>query len=77
MEWLIELGRRLLMMVRRKHFESDLKEEMRLHRELREQQHVEAGDSGIVSLCSAALFRQCDPQKRGAGKCGDGAGLKT
>jgi hypothetical protein len=36
------LGRRLLMLVRRKQFESDLEEEMRLHRELRRQQHVEA-----------------------------------
>jgi predicted permease len=43
MESIRGLGRRLLMLVRRKQFESDLEEEMRLHRELREQQHVEAG----------------------------------
>jgi putative ABC transport system permease protein len=43
MEWIMGLGRRLLMLVRRRQFDRDLEEEMRLHRELREQQHVEAG----------------------------------
>jgi hypothetical protein len=36
MEWIRGLLRLLLMLVRRKQFESDLEEEMRLHRELRE-----------------------------------------
>jgi macrolide transport system ATP-binding/permease protein len=45
MEWLPELGRRLLMMVRRKQFDRDLEEEIRVHRELREQQHVQSGMS--------------------------------
>jgi predicted permease len=45
MEWMSGLGRRLLMLIRRRQFESDLEEEIRLHRELREQQHVEAGMS--------------------------------
>jgi putative ABC transport system permease protein len=43
MNWFIELGRRVLMLVRRKQFVRDLEEEMRLHRELREQEQLEAG----------------------------------
>jgi predicted permease len=43
MEWISGFGRRLLMLVRRRQFDRDLEEEMLLHRELREQQHVEAG----------------------------------
>jgi putative ABC transport system permease protein len=37
------LGRRLLMLFRRKQFDADLEEEMRLHRELREQEEIERG----------------------------------
>ena len=40
---LAELGRRLLMLFRRRKFDCDLEEEMRLHRELREQEQLEAG----------------------------------
>jgi len=43
MNWFIELGRRLLMLFRRSQFDRDLEEEMRLHRELREQEQIEAG----------------------------------
>ena len=43
MNWFIELGRRLLMLFRRSQFDRDLEEEMRLHRELREQEQLEAG----------------------------------
>jgi predicted permease len=43
MEWLNELGRRLLMLFRRRQFDADLEEEMRLHRELREQEQIERG----------------------------------
>jgi len=43
MNWFIELGRRLLMLFRRRQFDRDLEEEMRLHRELREQEQIEAG----------------------------------
>jgi predicted permease len=43
MEWLSELGRRLLTLLRRKRFSRELEEEMRLHRELREQEQIEAG----------------------------------
>jgi len=35
MNWFIELGRRLLMLLRRSQFDRNLEEEMRLHRELR------------------------------------------
>jgi putative ABC transport system permease protein len=38
-----ELGRRLLMLLRRRQFDADLEEEMRLHRELREQEEIEGG----------------------------------
>ena len=40
---LAELARRLLMLFRRIQFDRDLEEEMRLHRELREQEHIERG----------------------------------
>jgi putative ABC transport system permease protein len=40
---LSELGRRLLMLLRRRRFDADLDEEMRLHRELREQEQIERG----------------------------------
>ncbi|MGD0008064.1 MAG: ABC transporter permease [Terriglobia bacterium] len=40
---LAELGRRVLMLFRRRQFDADLEEEMRLHRELREQEHIERG----------------------------------
>ena len=40
---LAELGRRLLMLFRRSQFDRDLEEEMRLHRELGEQEQIEAG----------------------------------
>jgi putative ABC transport system permease protein len=38
-----EFGRRLLMLLRRRQFDADLGEEMRLHRELREQAEIERG----------------------------------
>jgi predicted permease len=38
-----ELGRRLLMLLRRRQFAADLDEEMRLHRELREREQIERG----------------------------------
>ncbi len=43
MNWFRELGRRLLMLVRRGQFAADLDEEMRLHRELREAEQIERG----------------------------------
>ncbi|MGD0226861.1 MAG: ABC transporter permease [Terriglobia bacterium] len=43
MEWLIQFGRRLQMLVRQKQFDSELEEELRLHRELREREQMEAG----------------------------------
>jgi hypothetical protein len=45
MDWLNELGRRLLILSRRGRFDADLEEEMRLHRELREQEQIERGFS--------------------------------
>jgi putative ABC transport system permease protein len=43
MAWFRELGRRLWMLLRRGRFDADLDEEMRLHRELREQEEIERG----------------------------------
>ena len=43
MNWLSELGRRLLIVFGHKRFDADLDEEMRLHRELREQEQIERG----------------------------------
>jgi predicted permease len=43
MNWIRELGRRLLVLLRQRQFDADLKEEMRLHRELREQEQIGHG----------------------------------
>jgi putative ABC transport system permease protein len=43
MNMLAELARRLLMLLRRRQFDADLDAEMRLHRELREQEQIERG----------------------------------
>jgi predicted permease len=43
MNWLGELARRLRMLIRRRQFDADLEEEMRLHLELRQQAEVESG----------------------------------
>src|SRR5258708_1073621 len=49
--WLSEIRRRARMLVSREQFDRELEEEMRLHRELREQQQVQVG----VSLEEARL----------------------
>jgi hypothetical protein len=43
MGWLSELGRRLGMLFRGERFVRDLREEMRLHFELRQQEHMGLG----------------------------------
>ena len=43
MSWLREVARRLRMLVHRRQFDADLEEEMQLHLELRQQEHLEAG----------------------------------
>ena len=43
MNMFAELGRRCWVLLHRKRFDADLDEEMRLHRELREQEQIEAG----------------------------------
>ena len=45
MKWLNELARRMAMLVRRKQFDEDMDEEMRLHMELREKEHAANGFS--------------------------------
>ena len=43
MNWLRELGRRIRMLMHRRQFDADLEAEMRLHLEMREQEHLESG----------------------------------
>jgi predicted permease len=43
MDWLSELLRRLWMLMRRRQFDAELEEEMRLHLELREQDQIQVG----------------------------------
>jgi hypothetical protein len=43
MNWLRELARRLNMLIHRRQFDADLEEEMRLHSELRQQEHLQSG----------------------------------
>src|SRR5690349_19258017 len=43
MEWLRELARRARMFAHREQFDSELEEEMRLHLELRREEHLAAG----------------------------------
>jgi putative ABC transport system permease protein len=45
MNWLSELARRLKMLFARCQFDADLEEEMRLHLELRQQEHLDSGMS--------------------------------
>ena len=45
MKWLSEITRRLNMLLRRRQFDADLEEEMRLHVELRQNENVSAGMS--------------------------------
>ena len=54
MDWLSELLRRLWMLIRRQQFDADLKEEMRLHVELREQEQIQAGLSPREARQAAA-----------------------
>jgi putative ABC transport system permease protein len=44
-EWFGEIGRRVRMLMRRNEFDSEMDEEMRLHREMKERELVEAGES--------------------------------
>jgi predicted permease len=53
MELLSELGRRLVMLLRGERFDRDLQEEMRLHLELREQEHMSRGLSTENARASA------------------------
>jgi predicted permease len=43
MNWLRELGRRIRMLAHRRQFDADLEEEMRLHLEMRRQEHLQSG----------------------------------
>jgi predicted permease len=60
MNWFAELARRLSMLFRRQRFDTDLKEEMRLHLELRAQEKLQAGLSPHEAR-SAAMRRFGNP----------------
>src|SRR5580658_3961589 len=53
MAWLSELGRRLAMLFRGERFDRDLQDEMRLHLELRQQQHLAGGLSPKAARAAA------------------------
>jgi hypothetical protein len=53
---LAELVRRLIMLLRREQFDRELEEEMRLHRELREQEHVELGSHSGDHISDCIMF---------------------
>lgn len=53
MNWLRELARRLSMLARRRQFDADLAEEMRLHLEMRQQEHLESGMSADDARAAA------------------------
>jgi putative ABC transport system permease protein len=53
MSLLGEFARRLNMLLRRNQFDADLEEEMRLHQELRQKQHVESGTAARDALAAA------------------------
>jgi predicted permease len=53
MNWLRELARRLKMLVHRRQFDADLEEEMRLHWELRQQEHLQSGMSSDEARAAA------------------------
>jgi putative ABC transport system permease protein len=54
MSWLREVGRRLRMLVHRRQFDADLAEEMRLHLELRQQEHLESGLTADAARSAAS-----------------------
>ena len=48
-----EFGRRLLMLLRRRHFDAEIDEELRLHRELRQHEQIERGISAAEARYAA------------------------
>jgi putative ABC transport system permease protein len=53
MNWLREVARRLRMFVHRRQFDADLEEEMQLHLELRQKEHLESGMTADSARASA------------------------
>ena len=53
MNWLHEVVRRLRMLMHRHQFDVDLEEEMRLHLELRQQEHLESGMTAVDARAAA------------------------
>jgi len=55
MNWLRELARRLRMLMHRRQFDADLEEEMRLHLEMRQHEHLQSGMEADDARASARL----------------------
>lgn len=53
MNWLLELARRLNMLIHRGQFDADLQEESRLHWELRQQEELQSGMSADEARAAA------------------------
>ena len=53
MNWLRELARRLRMLMHRRQFDADLEEEMRLHLEMRQHEHLQSGMEADDARASA------------------------
>ena len=73
-----EFARRLLMLFRRRQFDADFEEEMRLHRELREQEQIKRGfRRGSAVRGAAADLATTWFCERKAAICGDGIWLEN
>jgi len=61
MNWLHEAARRFTMLMHRRQFDADLEEEMQLHLELRQKEHL---DSGMTADSARAAARRAPPAGR-------------
>jgi len=70
MSWMSEMGRRVGMLVRRRRFERELEEEMRLHRELNQEEFGGGGCGGARGgLCGKPAIRERDILARAKRRC--------
>ena len=73
MNWLRELARRLSMLLHSRRFDAELEEEMRLHVELREQEHLASGMNADDARAAArrrfgnATYLKEEPHRLGLG----------
>ena len=78
MNWLREVARRLRMLVHRSQFDADLEEEMHLHLELRQQEHLESGMTADSARAAARRrFGNVTCLREKAASRGAGNGSRT